>query len=229
MIFLTDFIETHKNKMVTRRGLWLRRHMVIIIMLMFFISLTIILIPGWSAVLNKNQNITSVLHKTLTKSKQVLEQRYQHIQKLGKSIEHHYGDLKKWGKYLLTTNSIKRYKDLTCGKDTKPHRSIFYIKIHDTKSNILRNIFLIYGREYNLTVCMDAEKIWSANSPRKLDSVGLTKTKEERCQIVAEQLVYSTEIGKMLDTKLNANKTIQYNKLNSNRPYRYYILRKAFW
>ena len=195
--------------MVTRRGLWLRRHMVIIILLMFVISLTIILIPGWSAVLNKNQNMTNVLHETLVKSKQALEQRYQHINNLGKSLEHHYGDLKKWGKSLMNTNSMSRYKAFTCGKDTKPHRSIFYIKIHGTKSNILRNIFLIYGREYNLTVCMDAMRMWYANSPHKVDSVSLTKTKEERCQIVAEQLVYSTELGKVLFIKVCRNYTCQ--------------------
>ena len=199
--------------MVTRRGLWLRRHMVIIILLMFVISLTIILIPGWSTVLNKNQNMTSVLHETLVKSKQALKQCYQHINNLGKSLERHYGDLKKWGKSLMHTNSIRRYKAFTCGKDTKPQRSIFYIKIHDTKSNILRNIFLIYGREYNLTVCMDAVKMWYANSPHRVDSVSLTKTKEERCQIVAEQLVYSTELGKVLFMKVCWNYTCQ-NLLN---------------
>ena len=179
------------------RSPWSRKKVAMIILILWALFMTLTQISGWSAVFKENQNITGVLQKTIFKSKQALQQRYQHIHEWGKSLEHHYNGLKVWGKSLTSSKHIRRYRPFTCGAETKPHRSIFYVKVHDTKSDILRNIFLIYGREYNLTVCMDAVKMWSANWPYKIDKVSLTKTKEERCQIVAEQLVYSTEIGKI--------------------------------
>ena len=169
--------------------------------LVILVSLALsIYVPQWSTFLKENRNIKHVLQLSFANSKEAIHERYKDINKLGKSIKQRYSDFQEWGKSLATINEtpskIQRYKPKTCGLKTQSHRSIFYVKIHDTKSDILRKIFLTYGREYNLTICMDALKIWSANWPYKVDQHGMTKTNKERCQIVAEQLVYSSEIGK---------------------------------
>ena len=96
------------------------------------------------------------------------------------------------------SNVVERYKPITCGVGTKPHRSVFYIKVHKTASTTLRSMLLVYGREYNLTICMDSTDLWGLNWPYQVDVDKLTKLKEQRCELIAEELIYSPQIGKIL-------------------------------
>lgn len=89
-------------------------------------------------------------------------------------------------------------KKPVCDVNSKPRKSIFYIKIHKTGSTTLRSTILQYGRTYNLTICMDATDKWGLNWPHKIDQIRLTKTREEKCEIVAEELVYRRETGKTI-------------------------------
>lgn len=89
-------------------------------------------------------------------------------------------------------------KKPVCDVNSKPRKSIFYIKIHKTGSTTLRSTILQYGRTYNLTICMDATDMWGLNWPHNIDEIRLTKTREEKCEIVAEELVYRREIGKTI-------------------------------
>lgn len=91
---------------------------------------------------------------------------------------------------------IRRYEEKECQIDGAPQKSIFYIKVHKTGSTTLRSTLLIYGRQYNLTICMDSTNLWGLNWPYQVDNGRLTKPHKERCQIVAEELVYSPAIGK---------------------------------
>jgi len=139
---------------------------------------TIVHLPKWSKMISKHTSkVSGLWGKTLEASSHVLER-----------IK---GDKNR--------RLVPRYKQINCGTKTKPHRSIFYVKVHKSASTTLRSMLLVYGREYNLTICMDSMNKWGLNWPYRVDEDRLTKLKEERCQIVAEELIYSPEIGKEMD------------------------------
>ena len=96
---------------------------------------------------------------------------------------------------ILTFDQGCREKSKVCDINSKARSSIFYIKIHKTGSTALRSTLLTYGRRYNLTICMDATDLWGLNWPYEIDNVRLTKLHEEKCEIVAEELVYNKEKG----------------------------------
>ena len=82
-----------------------------------------------------------------------------------------------------------------CGYNAEPRKSIFYIKVQKTGSTTIRSTLLSYGRYHNLTICMDSMNLWGLNWPYEIDGVRLTKQFTEKCDIVAEELVYKPEIG----------------------------------
>ena len=96
---------------------------------------------------------------------------------------------------ILTSGQGCWKESKVCDINSKASSSIFYIKVHKTGSTTLRSILLLYGRKYNLTICMDVIDLWGLNFPYDIDNVKLTKLHEEKCEIVAEELVYVQEKG----------------------------------
>ena len=88
-----------------------------------------------------------------------------------------------------------------CQDFLSPRKHIFYVKVHKTGSTSLRSIFLLYGRKYNLTICMDSVDMWGLNWPYNIDPLRMTKPLGAKCDIVAEELVYDREMASELMPK----------------------------
>lgn len=142
-----------------------------VLMVLAFYTVLIHL-PKWSQIISKHSSkVSGLWGKTLDASNHVIE------------------------RMQTSRRVVPRYNQVTCGTNTKPHRSIFYVKVHKSASTTLRSMLLVYGREYNLTICMDSMNKWGLNWPYRVDEERLTKQKEERCQVIAEELIYSPAIG----------------------------------
>ena len=78
--------------------------------------------------------------------------------------------------------------------ENSPRKSIFYVKVHKTGSTTLRSVLLVYGRKYNLTICMDANDLWGLNWPDLINVERLTKHRLKKCDIVAEEVMFNPKL-----------------------------------
>ncbi|XP_066936296.1 galactosylceramide sulfotransferase-like [Clytia hemisphaerica] len=68
--------------------------------------------------------------------------------------------------------------------------SIFYIKIQKTGSSTIKSMLLNYGLKKKMKICMDNTDLHHMNFPYQIDESKLVKKPNEKCQLVADELIF---------------------------------------
>ncbi|XP_065674818.1 galactose-3-O-sulfotransferase 2 [Hydra vulgaris] len=99
--------------------------------------------------------------------------------------------------FLRKSSSWKK----VCNMETKPQRSIIYVKVQKTGSTTLRSTLLIYGKQYKLNICFDSTNLWGLNWPNAVEELKLTKVYNEKCDLIADELIFDPVIVEKLMNK----------------------------
>ena len=104
---------------------------------------------------------------------------------------------------MLTDRRIvqkwRKNKDQNCNQNKvnkrTNRRTIFSIKIQKTGSSTLRASLWFYAQAHNLSICVDMRDMYSLNWPYEIDVRRVIKLPEEKCELIAEEMIYNKDKG----------------------------------
>lgn len=111
---------------------------------------------------------------------------------------------------------------------TKPVTSIVYLKTHKTGSTSWKSVFLFYGEKRNLTICMDSVNKWQLNWPYRIHIERIIKPHYEKCNILADEMVYDEEtVRKLMPSTYVTITSVRHPIEHFFSMYRYVGIHKA--
>jgi len=76
----------------------------------------------------------------------------------------------------------------------EPTKNILYVKTHKTGSTTWKTVFQSYSEKYNLNLCMDAKDRYHLNWPSQILVVDVIRKFDEKCDMIADEMIYNKEI-----------------------------------
>jgi len=72
--------------------------------------------------------------------------------------------------------------------------NILYVKTHKTGSTTWKTVFQLYSEKYKLNLCIDRKDIYHLNWPSQILVADVVRKFDEKCDIIADEMVYNKEI-----------------------------------